>query len=322
MPAFHREQIDAAVEAMEGGGGRRDRRAAARRDRRHLRVDAQPGDADRDAGAARPRSRRRRARAQAARALRAGAELLRHRVPPAAAARAGLAMAPDAALAGVLDEIVYAEIAERRRAPTPSAATSSACCSSARDEDGVGLSDEEIRDQVMTLMFAGHDTSTSTLLFLLYELARNPHALARLQAEQDEVLGGEPPTPAQLEKRAALPRHGPRRGPAPLPAGLDRAAARSPRLRVRRLRPSRPAPMSTTARGRATASPRSSPSPRSSSPSASSASARRRCRAAPTCPSAAARASASASGSARPRSSWWRRCCCSACASSCCPAGR
>ena len=50
----------------------------------------------------------------------------------------------------------------------------------------------------MTLMFAGHDTSTSTVSFLLYELARHPEALARLRAEQDEVLGGAPPTPAQL----------------------------------------------------------------------------------------------------------------------------
>jgi cytochrome P450 len=50
----------------------------------------------------------------------------------------------------------------------------------------------------MTLMFAGHDTSTSTLSFLFYELASDPEALAKLQAEQDEVLGGKPPTPAQL----------------------------------------------------------------------------------------------------------------------------
>jgi len=51
----------------------------------------------------------------------------------------------------------------------------------------------------MTLMFAGHDTSTSTLTFMMHELARHPDALERLWAEQDEVLGGDPPTIEQLE---------------------------------------------------------------------------------------------------------------------------
>jgi cytochrome P450 len=103
----------------------------------------------------------------------------------------------------VLDRIVYAEISERRRSPDPARRDVLSLLLTARDEDGSGLEDSEIRDQVMTLMFAGHDTSTSTLTFLVYELARNPRVLARLQAEQDEVLGGEAPTPEQLH--GALP---------------------------------------------------------------------------------------------------------------------
>ena len=98
----------------------------------------------------------------------------------------------------VLDEIVYAEIAHRRREADPERRDILSLLLAARDEDGSGFTDEEVRDQVMTLMFAGHDTSTSTITFLLYELARHPEVLARLQAEQDEVLGGAPPTPAQL----------------------------------------------------------------------------------------------------------------------------
>ena len=50
----------------------------------------------------------------------------------------------------------------------------------------------------MTRMFAGHDTSTSTLSCLFHELAGHPEALARLQAEADAALGGETPTAAQL----------------------------------------------------------------------------------------------------------------------------
>ena len=50
----------------------------------------------------------------------------------------------------------------------------------------------------MHMLFGGHDTSSSTLAFLLYELARHPAALARVLAEQDAVLAGRPPTVEQL----------------------------------------------------------------------------------------------------------------------------
>jgi cytochrome P450 len=98
----------------------------------------------------------------------------------------------------VLDEIVFGEIAERRRRPDAGRSDVLSLLIEARDEDGSTLSDRQIRDQMMTLTFAGHDTSTSTLSFLFYELARHPRALERLQAEQDEVLGDGPPAAAQL----------------------------------------------------------------------------------------------------------------------------
>ena len=49
----------------------------------------------------------------------------------------------------------------------------------ATDEDGSRLSDREVRDQAVTLLFAGHDTSTSTISFMLYELARQPRRAGR-----------------------------------------------------------------------------------------------------------------------------------------------
>jgi Cytochrome P450 len=52
----------------------------------------------------------------------------------------------------------------------------------------------------MTLMFAGHDTSTSTLTFMMHELARHPDVLARLCEEQDRILGGAAPGVDQLER--------------------------------------------------------------------------------------------------------------------------
>ncbi len=54
----------------------------------------------------------------------------------------------------------------------------------------------------MTLLFAGHDTTTSTISFLFHELARNPDASAQLLAEQDEVLGGAPAQASQLNGEA------------------------------------------------------------------------------------------------------------------------
>ena len=99
-----------------------------------------------------------------------------------------------------LDEIVYGEISSRRANPDPERLDVLSLLTAARDEDGSSLSDVEVRDQVMTLMFAGHDTSTSTVTFQLFELARNPEARERLCAEVDSVLGGDPPGAATLHR--------------------------------------------------------------------------------------------------------------------------
>ena len=99
-----------------------------------------------------------------------------------------------------LDRIVYAEIERRRRRREPGREDVLGMLLESRDEHGAGFSDGEVRDHLITLMFAGHDTSSSTLAFLLYELARHPDALARVLAEQDEVLDGGRPAIDQLLK--------------------------------------------------------------------------------------------------------------------------
>jgi cytochrome P450 len=100
----------------------------------------------------------------------------------------------------VLDEIVFSEISRRRAAPDDERQDILSLLLGARGEAGEAFTDREVRDQVMTLMFAGHDTSTSTLTFMMHELARHPDVLARLQAEQDDVLGGDVPDIDRLEK--------------------------------------------------------------------------------------------------------------------------
>jgi cytochrome P450 len=100
----------------------------------------------------------------------------------------------------VLDEIVFAEVARCRAEPDPSRKDILSLLVGARGEDGEAFTDREIRDQAMTLMFAGHDTSTSTLTFMMHELARHPDVVERLCEEQDRVLGGAVPTIDQLDR--------------------------------------------------------------------------------------------------------------------------
>jgi cytochrome P450 len=96
-----------------------------------------------------------------------------------------------------LDRLIYNEINTRRRTGERGLDLLSLLLD-ASDEDGTTLSDRHIRDEVMTLLFAGHDTTTSTIAFMFYELAHHPEVVARLVAEQDELLGGGGPTGAQL----------------------------------------------------------------------------------------------------------------------------
>lgn len=100
----------------------------------------------------------------------------------------------------VLDEIVYGEIGRRRASPDPGRMDILSLLIDVRDEAGEGFSDKEVRDQVMTLMFAGHDTSTSTLTFMMHELARRPDVVEKLWEEQDRVLDGAPPDIETLER--------------------------------------------------------------------------------------------------------------------------
>ena len=96
-----------------------------------------------------------------------------------------------------LDELIFAEIARRRRGGERGRDVLS-LLTDASDEDGEQLTDRQIRDEVMTLLFAGHDTTTSTVAFMFYELARHPDVVAALREEQGRVLGGEQPDAALL----------------------------------------------------------------------------------------------------------------------------
>jgi cytochrome P450 len=90
-----------------------------------------------------------------------------------------------------LDAVIFAEI-DRRLASGERGSDLLSLLMDATDEDGSRLSKLELRDQVITLLFAGHDTTTSTVTFLFYELARNPGD-HDLELAIDETLRMYPP---------------------------------------------------------------------------------------------------------------------------------
>lgn len=75
-----------------------------------------------------------------------------------------------------LDKLIYSEIDRRRKSGQRGDDILSLLLDT-RDEDGDPLASEQIRDEVMTLLFAGHDTTASTTTFLFYELALRPEIL-------------------------------------------------------------------------------------------------------------------------------------------------
>ena len=85
---------------------------------------------------------------------------------------------------GRLDALIFAEI-DRRRTTGARGEDILSLLLDATDEEGEGLSKRHIRDEVMTLLFAGHDTTTSTVAFLFYELSRAPEARARVIEDLD-----------------------------------------------------------------------------------------------------------------------------------------
>lgn len=98
-----------------------------------------------------------------------------------------------------LDSLIHAALAERRREPGERDDILSLMMS-ARYEDGGAMSDAELRDELMTLLFAGHETTAIALAWAFYWLHRDPDELGRVHAELD-TLGPS----ADVEAIAALP---------------------------------------------------------------------------------------------------------------------
>jgi cytochrome P450 len=100
-----------------------------------------------------------------------------------------------------LDRIVRGFIEKRRSLGTgPESRDLLAMLLDARDEDGGRMSDQQVRDEVLILFLAGHETTALALSWTLYELALNPGVEHRLHEELRTVLGGRTPTFDDLPK--------------------------------------------------------------------------------------------------------------------------
>ncbi|HYI36316.1 MAG TPA: cytochrome P450, partial [Thermoleophilaceae bacterium] len=88
----------------------------------------------------------------------------------------------------VADELIFEQIAERRAEGDQDRDDVLAMLLAARHEDGSPMSDQELRDELMTLLVAGHETTASSLAWAFNMLPRNPEVLATLT---DEVRSGD-----------------------------------------------------------------------------------------------------------------------------------
>lgn len=66
--------------------------------------------------------------------------------------------------------------------------------------DGAGMTDQQLRDEVITMLMAGHETTAASLGWVFYVLGEHPEIEARLHAEVDEVLAGRPVTMDDLPR--------------------------------------------------------------------------------------------------------------------------
>ena len=93
-----------------------------------------------------------------------------------------------------LNSVIYGIIDERRRSGHDKGDLL-AMLLAARDEaDGGSMTDEQIRDEALTLFLAGHETTSNALTFTWYLLSQHPDRAAKMHAELDRVLGDRLPT--------------------------------------------------------------------------------------------------------------------------------
>jgi cytochrome P450 len=99
-----------------------------------------------------------------------------------------------------LERILHAVIAERRKSGEDRGDLLSMLLRAQDEESGRRMTDTQLRDEVMTLFMAGHETTANTLAWTWFLLSQHPEAEARLNEELETVLAGKPPEFADLTR--------------------------------------------------------------------------------------------------------------------------
>jgi cytochrome P450 len=99
-----------------------------------------------------------------------------------------------------LDRVVYGIIADRRASGEDHGDLLSLLLDAQDADDGSRMTNQQVRDEIMTLFLAGHETTAVSLSWTWYLLAQHPDVEARLAAELGNVLGGRLPTVADLPR--------------------------------------------------------------------------------------------------------------------------
>ena len=101
---------------------------------------------------------------------------------------------------GALDQLIYGMINQRRESGTPGNDLMGMLFS-ARDQDtGEGMDEKQLRDEIITLLIAGHETTTLLLTWFFYSLGRFPEIEAQIHDEVDRTMSGRLPTFEDIPK--------------------------------------------------------------------------------------------------------------------------
>jgi cytochrome P450 len=103
-----------------------------------------------------------------------------------------------------IDKLIFEEIDRRRANPRPQPQDVVDMMMLSQDESGNFMTDKEIRDECLTLLFAGHETTALSLTWIFIPLLQNPNVLKKLLAEINSVVGDNPITPEMIPKLTYL----------------------------------------------------------------------------------------------------------------------
>ena len=100
---------------------------------------------------------------------------------------------------GRLDKVIYG-IIEQRRASGQMSGDLLSVFLQVQDDEGIGMTDRQLHDEIMTLFLAGHETTANVLSWTWFLLGQNPEVEEKLIEELGRALRGRSPTPADLPR--------------------------------------------------------------------------------------------------------------------------